>query len=131
MRQRITGYCPMGCGETLIRDRLLNVVPGAPIGAIRCNAPDCPRPTAVAEILADPETEHVVVLDHGGFSVKHPLRERLDDELLGCWLGKHVAEFGPQYLAGGVFDAKIMPYQPYRVTVVGTGEDATTDWEPV
>lgn len=70
------GYCPMGCGETLV------VHTGT--GNITCAATGCPDRDALAKILADPETEHVAVFDDTGFSVQHPLRERIDGELFDC-----------------------------------------------
>lgn len=80
--QRITGYCPMGCGQTLF------------IGASghpTCSLIGCPRPTAAGELLADRETDHVVVFDATTFTVRHPLRERLDDALLTCDLHTYIA----------------------------------------
>lgn len=73
----LVGYCPMGCGQTLF-------VSGG--GYVTCSYLHCPRRDAVADLLADKETEHVVVFDETGFTVKHPLRERLDDALLDCQL---------------------------------------------
>jgi len=53
-------------------------------GEIRCRNPKCPRPDAVAEILRDVETNHIVVIGEENFSLKHPLIERLEDELFEC-----------------------------------------------
>lgn len=78
----IAGFCPMGCGWTLISDE---------DGDVGCVSPTCPRPTAVAEILADEETEHVVTFSLTAFTVRHPLRERLDDALMECQLHEHIA----------------------------------------
>lgn len=75
MDYRIRGYCPMGCGETLF------VAAG---GYITCSNVPCPNPTAVSDILDDRESEHVVVLDADGWTIRHPLRERLGDALLTC-----------------------------------------------
>lgn len=71
----VRGFCPMGCGETL---GLAND------GDVMCCSAGCPEPSAVSRILADPETEHVVRLDTDGYQVKHPLKERLNNELLTC-----------------------------------------------
>jgi len=77
-RPSVAGFCPMGCGETLYLNHY---------GYVACWAQGCPRPGAVKEILADPETEHIVVLaPTKTFNVKHPLRERIEDQLLGCQL---------------------------------------------
>ena len=79
----VEGWCPVGCGPTLETS--------AADGRIRCAAPECPRPTAAAEILADRETEHIVEFDEIGFTIRHPLRERLDDALLQCVLHAQLA----------------------------------------
>lgn len=74
----LTGYCPMGCGQTLVA--ALN-------GVIVCtNGVNCPCPVASTLILRDAETEHIVTLERSDFKIKHPLRERLGDELLDCQL---------------------------------------------
>lgn len=65
----------MGCGETLF------VGAG---GYITCSYIPCSKPDAVATILAERETEHIVQLKAHDFSILHPLRERLGDELLRC-----------------------------------------------
>lgn len=72
--QKIAGYCPMGCGATLTADQY----------QIICTAPWCPRPSAVSRLLAVDEPEHVVVVGAQEFTVRHPLRERLDGELEAC-----------------------------------------------
>lgn len=78
----IRGFCPMGCGETLFV--------GA-VGHITCSFQDCGHPTAVDELLADRETEHVVKLSATDFTVRHPLHERLDDALMTCDLHAWIA----------------------------------------
>lgn len=71
-------YCPMGCGETLYER----------YGEILCTGTsesECPRETAAHEILSNCETEHIVDFsDEKGFSVQHPLRERLNGDLFTC-----------------------------------------------
>lgn len=108
---RIVGYCPMGCGQTLF------VGTG---GHITCSYIPCSRPTAVDEILDDPETHHIVQFDFDGYSAIHPLRERLDRQLLTCEVGRYVAELGPP--------AGTLP-QRYRIRVSADGEAPT--WEPL
>lgn len=100
----------MGCGKTLY---LLTA------GDIRCARNACPRPTAVAELLADSETEHLVDILPGSFTIQHPLRERLDGALRDCRLGNHIVAVPP-------------PAGRYRVSVRPSGEvDGRTDidWE--
>jgi hypothetical protein len=73
----IVGYCP-ACGwESLV------VAKG---GHITCCRIGCPRPTAADELLADREPEHIVVFSEDEFTIRHPLREHLDDALLKCML---------------------------------------------
>ena len=67
----------MGCGQTLF------VAEG---GWITCSMQGCPNPTAVASVLEETETEHVVTLRESDFTVRHPLRERLDDQIDSCAL---------------------------------------------
>ena len=105
---RLSGYCPMGCGPTLTVD---------PAGEARCAMTGCPRPRAAAELLDDQEAEHVVTLAADGFTLRHPLRERLDDALLDCNLHLMLAKEAPADLAPG----------RYRVSVCGS----TWTWERV
>lgn len=88
----IHGWCPMGCGKTLF------VGAG---GHVTCSYIPCPRPTAVDELLADRETEHVVEFKRRTFTVRHPLHERLDDALMGCKLDEHIRQLdGPPVQLG-------------------------------
>ena len=59
---------------------------------IVCRREGCPRPGAVSEIIADPEFEHVVTFEDTGFTVRHPLRERLDDEMFRCTVHGYLAQ---------------------------------------
>lgn len=87
----IDGYCPMGCGQTLF----------VASGHIHCSLSNCPRPAAVAEILDDREVEHLVTFSDTAFTVRHPLRERLDDALMQCQLHEHIAGLsGPPVQSG-------------------------------
>lgn len=74
----VAGHCP-GCGHTSLHLEA--------DGTIACTRLGCPVPDALARIIADTDTHvHIVNLDTGTFSVRHPLVERLDDRLLGCSL---------------------------------------------
>jgi len=84
--QRVAGYCPMGCGQTLFLGR----------GHITCSLLDCPNPGAVDELLAHDETEHILVTDGLGFTIQHPLRERIKGELFGCDIHARVQEANPR-----------------------------------
>lgn len=103
---RVPGHCPMGCGETL-----------ALFNRLRCMAAGCPRPHAVSEILADSETEHTVTFARRGWTLTHPLRERLDGGPAGC-----VHELLMQNMEGAP-----APFGRYRVTIV----DADATFEPL
>lgn len=105
----VPGYCPMGCGQTLI---------AAADGYITCTHLQCPCPEAVSTLLEDSETEHVVEFKAAEFTVRHPLRERLDDDLFDCDLHAHIAALpGP-------------PVQPgrYRATPRPTDLGYTWQW---
>lgn len=82
----VAGYCPMGCGSTLFL---------AADGHVTCSWAHCPNPGAVDEILAERETEHVVVLGEYGYNVLHPLRERIDGALLDCTVGEWIGAQAP------------------------------------
>lgn len=77
---RVEGYCPMGCGETLQAEE------GRAVNRIVCWGSECPRPLAAQEVLSDSETGHVVRFRTDGFTVRHPLWERLGKELFDCVL---------------------------------------------
>jgi hypothetical protein len=109
MTDRLEGHCPMGCGPTLV------VAHGE--REARCASAACPRPRAAAEILEDQEAEHIITIDRSGFTLRHPLRERLDDALLECSLHALLASAYPADVAPG----------RYRITARG---DARV-WERV
>jgi hypothetical protein len=87
----VAGFCPRGCGATLhLLDR-----------RIVCLSTMCPQPNAVDILLSDRESEHVVDLNAYEFTVRHPLRERINDELLNCELHHHLREMDrPPHQAG-------------------------------
>jgi Family of unknown function (DUF6085) len=95
--RRITGYCPLGCGQTLFL-----ASGGIPV----CGSPACPRPSAVSDLLEDRETEHVVLFGEDVFTVRHPLRERLDDALMECALHEHIAGLDGPPLTPGRYRAR-------------------------
>jgi hypothetical protein len=82
----------MGCGTTLFLGSG---------GYVTCSRASCPRPDATASILEDGEYEHLVEIGETGFTVRHPLRERLDDQLLRCDLhARLAAAAGPPHRPG-------------------------------
>lgn len=106
MTAEVKGFCPMGCGQTLFLGSG---------GYVTCSRIECPRPDAVADLLEDSEAEHVVLFGDDAFTVRHPLRERLDDALMSCVLHEHLAG-----LAGP-------PVSPGRYRATGSGGRWT--WE--
>lgn len=78
----VAGHCPMGCGPHL------HVMSG---GMVKCLAEGCPDPGAVTKILADRETGHVADVTEDGWTLKHPLRERIGDGLFTCGAGGALA----------------------------------------
>lgn len=103
----VQGYCPMGCGSTLALGE---------DGHVTCSLDRCPRPDAVTEILDDRETEHLVTFSETAFTVRHPLRERLDDALMACQLHEHIAGLsGP-------------PIEPGRYRALAEGPDEWSWW---
>ena len=73
----VVGFCP-ACGH-----ESLHVVDGKVVCARRIR---CPRPDAAHVLLQDPEPGHLVEIKDDGFTVRHPLIERLDDAFMDCAL---------------------------------------------
>lgn len=71
---RIAGVCPMGCGRTLFLGSG---------GHVTCSFADCPRPTAVDDLLHISD-EHYVVFGEEHFTVEHTIRERLEGTMHDC-----------------------------------------------
>ena len=88
----VAGYCPMGCGATLFL---------AAGGHITCSYQGCPNSTAVADILDERETEHIVTIRDDNFSILHPLRERLGSQLDDCAIHAYMMGLsGPPAMPG-------------------------------
>ncbi|MEU6674808.1 DUF6085 family protein [Streptomyces sp. NPDC046925] len=97
----VQGHCP-ACGRAS-----LFLGEG---GYVTCSIRECPQPDAVSELLADRETEHIVQLAEEGWTVRHPLIERLDDALMGCQLNAYMSTFDrPDEL--GTFRAELGKYE--------------------
>lgn len=116
----IAGHCPMGCGTTLF---------AGSGGHITCSHLQCPRPDAVDVILTELETEHIVTLKQHDFSILHPLRERLGQELLRCDLHAHLAGLdGPPRQPGRYRARKAVDggwtWERLDEPAAGTGRDA-------
>jgi hypothetical protein len=98
----------MGCGKTLFL---------ADGGYVTCSYIHCPRRDAVAGIIADREISHIVEFGDDGFTIRHPLRERLDDALMSCALHEYIAGLGGP------------PVKPGRYRAHGAGSQWS--WEPL
>jgi hypothetical protein len=72
MSPKVQGFCPVCGSESLFL--------GAG-GYVTCSRIDCPEPDAVSSLLDDRETAHIVTFRELDFTIRHPLRERLRDEL--------------------------------------------------
>lgn len=92
----LNGHCPMGCGWTLAVSQA---------GDVWCSRADCPRPNAVGLILADNETEHLVKFGESTFTVLHPLRERLDNQLMECTVHDEVSGLDGPPVPPGLYRA--------------------------
>ncbi|MGW6790010.1 DUF6085 family protein [Streptomyces chartreusis] len=79
----VQGHCP-ACGHQslFVADE----------GHLTCSWVECPQPDAAHTILSDAETEHIVKLDTDGWTVRHPLRERIGDALMTCSLSRYLSE---------------------------------------
>lgn len=99
---RLQGYCPMGCGQTLHAEEMQAE------NKIVCMGESCPDPLAVQNILSNPEMEHIIHFDEDGFTVHHPLRERIGDSLFDCHLHRVCIGFsGPPGDQQGVYRARL------------------------
>lgn len=84
---QVKGYCP-ACGNQTLRV-LEDESDPTPVV---CVGENCPDMGAVHRILQDAQTDHVVHFSGSGFTIRHPLRERIDDALMDCEL--HLALMG-------------------------------------
>lgn len=107
----VEGYCPE-CGS----DSLEVDLPGFDLvsSPVHCMAPGCPRPDAAHIILQDAQTEHVVTFTGDGFTLRHPVRERINDDLLRCPVHRWISDHDPGLSPGR-----------YRVIVDGPGSWVT------
>jgi hypothetical protein len=114
--RKVHGRCPACAQETLS------------LGSdnrLRCLSDGCPRPDAAHLILGDGETEHVVIFGESGWTLYHPLRERLDDGLATCRLHRYLAD-----LFGRMPAADIAAYADTRQRVTPT-PDGGWAWYPL
>jgi Family of unknown function (DUF6085) len=94
----VYALCPM------CRERKLHLLVS---GVIRCLNRACPRPMAAQEILDGDLGVDIVQIDEGGFSILHPLRERLGGGLFDCPVNKALAAMGEPPALPGRYRATI------------------------
>jgi hypothetical protein len=74
----VAGACPACGARALAVDQS---------GALTCLEQECPRPTALAELLElEQGPRHIVELDEDAHAVQHPMVERLDEGVFTCGL---------------------------------------------
>lgn len=112
----IAGICP-ACGQ---QDLILLEA------RVTCGNGDCPRPTAVHELLSSATTDHLVDLQPSSFDVQHPLIERLDSGLFDCWLAGEVFAHGKDLLRRHELEPGM-----YWARTRGAGADRSIEWEPI
>jgi hypothetical protein len=95
----VAGFCPMGCGRTLFL---------GDGGHVTCSRIECSNPTAVTDLLHDAETEHVVEFTSTRFTIRHPLRERLNEglDLWDCQLQQFLETLGGPPIMPGRYRAR-------------------------
>lgn len=102
---KVNGVCPACGSESLYPAAVGKTV----YRDIMCSNADCPDPSAASKILSESEIHHTVLINDKSFSLKHPLRERIGNELLSCPVYKMLTSLdGPPAQTG-----------TYRVRVVG------------
>jgi hypothetical protein len=95
---KVVGYCPMGCGQTLFL--------GAG-GHVTCSFVGCPEPSVVDDILDQDakEKDHIAEIRNGIVTIRHPLFERVNDELMDCrllhWINERAEGLPP--IADGTY----------------------------
>lgn len=124
MRNVIYARCPACGGQDLLvaPEHSPDPVDSGAYGVLRCWREECPDPDAANRLLSDAEIHHVVRFDSNGyFNVKHPLRERIDSELLDCSIHPVVVD--------AVADERITPRGSWRLIAVPATPDQEPDWE--
>jgi hypothetical protein len=112
----MTAPCPMGCGRRL---HLMEA------GVIRCLGKGCPDPMAAQKILEGDTGADLVRIEDGGFSVLHPLRERLGGGLFECQVGKIMSAMDGPPAAPGRYRATIDDDGRLELALIVTEKSAT------
>ncbi len=85
---KVKGCCP-SCG-------CRNLALYTDVNEIVCKSKYCDDPYALHKIIQDDEIEHVVFIGAKDFSMQHPLKERVNRELLHCEQGEWLfSQSGP------------------------------------
>lgn len=108
----LQGHCPQCGAEELYRGFA---------GKVRCGNTLCEAPDAAHRLLTDPELGHHLVkvteAHRGaqtvkGWTLRHPLVERLDDDLFTCGLHLWLAQSGVDDLDPGVYRIETVDGDP-------------------
>ncbi len=114
--KRVNGCCP-SCGG-----RQLFVFDD---GQLLCRQEGCALPSAASQILNQGgETGHILESRNDGWTIMHPLRERLEGALFRCEVADTVNTIGPPAMLGY--------YRILATTGTGAvraGHGTGTDWE--
>ena len=96
-RPKVSGSCPMGCGQTLVLDG----------ERVVCRAYACDNPTAAHEVLTEVVTFHMVrFYENDTYSVIHPLRERIEVAGIGdCHLNFYLRDRSGPPVGPGLYRA--------------------------
>jgi len=87
----VDGICP-ACGKQYLGIAVWHRSEEA--SRVHCWNILCPDPKAVWKILNRPDTDHVAWFGQHGWTLQHPLKERVDDKLASCpataWMQRHI-----------------------------------------
>jgi hypothetical protein len=115
-------FCP-ACGE----ESLFVVVPEK---RLLCSRDRCPDRETAQRLLADKETEHIVLISEVSFAIQHPLKERATGiDLWTCDLHERLMEMGGPPEAPGKY--RVTWDSGYIECDQGREHDVTFHFEPL
>lgn len=126
----VYAHCPACGGPDLIAKPVPDPDnnPNGDYAVLYCWRENCPDPDAANKILGDNEIHHIVRFDSDSetFNVKHPLRERVNSELLDCSIHSVVVE--------AIDMDSVVPEGSWRLighpsVYIPGGPDQEADWE--
>lgn len=105
---QMKGFCP-NCGQRTL------VAKWGMVGEaeLACTNLGCDDLAAASKIIGECETEHIVMCFEETYTIKHPLRERINDELYDCTIAAAFRdEWGPPREGPGLYRVTPMPVDP-------------------